>query len=97
MTSFYFDRLTFMVFSPGQVRIRQAIGEGEKAYDVTNMSMELEQNVLIRHRILGFYDAGDLIVRMGGPRPEVLRWKNVLLVRSKLRRIERLLQTREVD
>jgi hypothetical protein len=97
VTSFYFDRLTYMVFSPGQVRIRQAIGEGEKVYDATNMSMELEPNVLIRHRILGFYDAGDLIVRTGGPRPEMLHWRNVLLVRSKLRRIERLLQTREVD
>ena len=28
---FYFDRLTYMIFSTGQVRVRQAIGEGEKA------------------------------------------------------------------
>lgn len=97
VSTFYFDRMTYMVFSPGQVRIRQSIGEGEKVYDATNMSMELQPNVLIRHRVLGFYDAGDLIVRTGGPRPEILHWPNVLMVRSKLRRIERLLQTREVD
>lgn len=96
VTTFYLDRLTYMVFSAGQVRIRHAIGEGEKAYDVTNMSLELQPNVLIRHRVLGFYDAGDLIVRTGGAHPEVLHWPNVLMVRSKLRRIERLLQTREV-
>lgn len=97
VTTFYFDRMTYMIFSAGQVRIRQTIGEGEKVYDVTNMSLELQPNVLIRHRILGFYDAGDLIVRTGGSRPETLHWSNVLRVRSKLQRIERLLQTREVE
>jgi hypothetical protein len=97
VTTFYFDHLTYMIFSAGQVRIRQTIGEGEKAFDVTNMNMELQPNVFIRHRILGFYDAGDLVVRTGGARPEVFHWNNVLHVRSKLRKIERLLQTREVD
>jgi len=94
---FYFDRLTYMIFSTGQVRVRQAIGEGEKVYDVTNLNLELQPNVFFRHRILGFYDAGDLIVRTGGPRPEVMHWPNVLLVRSRLRKIERLIQTREVE
>jgi len=93
----YFDRLTYMIFSTGQVRVRQAIGEGEKVYDVTNLNLELQPNVIFRHRVLGFYDAGDLIVRTGGPRPEVMHWPNVLLVRSRLRKIERLIQTREVE
>jgi hypothetical protein len=97
VTTLYFDRLTYMIFSAGQVRVRQTIGEGEKVYDVTNMNIELLPNILIRHRVLGFYDAGDLIVRTGGPRSEVFHWSNVLRVRSKLRRIERLLQTREVE
>lgn len=97
VTFLYFDRLTYIIFSTGQVRVRQAIGEGEKTYDVTNMSLELEPNVFFRHRMLGFYDAGDLIVRTGGPRPEVFHWPNVLRVRSKMRKIERLLQTREVE
>ena len=44
---------------------RQAIGEGEKVYDVTNLNMELQPNIIFRHRMLGFYDAGDLIVRTG--------------------------------
>ena len=69
VTFFYFDRLTYMIFSTGQVRVRQAIGEGEKVYDVTNMNLELQPNVFFRHRVLGFYDAGDLIVRTGGAGP----------------------------
>ena len=97
VTFLYFDRLTYIVFSTGQVRVRQAIGEGEKTYDATNMRLELEPNVFFRHRVLGFYDAGDLIVRTGGPSPEVFHWPNVLRVRSQVRKIERLLQTREVE
>jgi hypothetical protein len=97
VTFLYFDRLTYIIFSTGQVRVRQAIGEGEKTYDVTNMSLELQPNVFFRHRVLGFYDAGDLIVRTGGPRPEAFHWPNVLRVRSQMRKIERLLQTREVE
>ncbi len=97
VTFIYFDRLTYLIFSTGQVRVRQAIGEGEKVYDVTNMNLELQPNVFFRHRVLGFYDAGDLIVRTGGARPEALHWPNVLLVRSRLRKIERLVQTREVE
>jgi hypothetical protein len=97
VTFLYFDRLTYMIFSTGQVRVRQAIGEGEKVYDVTNMNLELQPNVFFRHRVLGFYDAGDLIVRTGGARAEVLRWPNVLRVRSRLRKIERLVQTRDVE
>jgi hypothetical protein len=96
-TVFYFDRLTYLIFSAGQVRVRQAIGEGEKVYDVTNLSLELQPNVFFRHRVLGLYDAGDLVVRTGGSRPEVLHWPNVLRVRSRLRKIERLVQTREVE
>jgi hypothetical protein len=97
VTFLYFDRLTYIIFSTGQLRVRQAIGEGEKTYDVTNMNLELEPNVFFRHRVLGFYDAGDLIVRTGGPRPEVFHWSNVLRVRSKMRKIEHLLQTRDVE
>ncbi len=97
VTTFYFDRLTYIVFSAGQFRIRQAIGEGEKAFDVTNLTMELLPNVFLRHRILGLIGAGDLVIRTGGPRPEVFLWPNVLFVRSRRRKIEHLLQSRAVD
>lgn len=97
VTFLYFDRLTYIIFTTGQVRVRRAIGEGEKAYDVTNLSLELQPNVFFRHRILGLYDAGDLIIRTGGPQSDVIPWPNVLRVRSQMRKIERLIQTREVQ
>jgi hypothetical protein len=38
-----------------------------------------------------------VVGRHRGARPEVLHWPNVLRVRSRLRKIERLVQTREVE
>ena len=96
VTVFYFDTRTYIIISPGQVRVRQAIGQGEKIYDATLLALHLQPNILVRHRILGLFGAGDLVVRTGGPQPDVFEWPNVLFVRSRLKKIEHLLQSREV-
>jgi hypothetical protein len=96
VTVFYFDTRTYVIISAGQVRVRQAIGQGEKIYDATNLALHLQPNILFRHRVLGLLTAGDLVVRTGGPHSEVFEWPNVLFVRSRLRQIEHLLQSREV-
>jgi len=96
VTVFYFDTRTYIIISPGQVRVRQAIGQGEKIYDATLLALHLQPNILIRHRVLGLFAAGDLIVRTGGPHADVFEWPNVLFVRSRLKQIEHLLQSREV-
>jgi hypothetical protein len=96
VTVFLFDRRTYMIFSAGQVRVLNEIGEAEKVYDVTNMTFQILPNVFIRHRILGFWGAGDLIVRTGGPHSEVLEWPNVLFARSRLKQIQARLKTRDV-
>lgn len=96
VTVFYFDTRTYIMISPGQIRVRQAIGQGEKVFDATLLSVHLQPNILFRHRVLGFFGAGDLIVRTGGPHADVFEWPNVLFVRSRLKEIEHLLQSREV-
>jgi hypothetical protein len=93
---FVFDRRTYIIFSAGQVRVLDVIGQAEKVYDVTNMTFQVLPNVFIRHRILGFYAAGDLVVRTGGPRSEEIEWPNVLFARSKLKQIQERLKSREV-
>jgi hypothetical protein len=96
VTVFYFDTRTYVIISSGQVRVRQAIGQGEKVYDATLLALHLLPNILVRHRVLGLFGAGDLIVRTGGPQSDVFEWPNVLFVRSRLKEIEHLLQSREV-
>jgi hypothetical protein len=96
VTVFFFDTRTYIIIAAGQIRVRQEIGQGEKIYDITNLTFHLQPNVLVRHRILGFFGAGDLVVRTAGPQPEVIDWPNVLFVRRRLKQIEHLLHTREV-
>jgi hypothetical protein len=96
VTVFLFDRRTYMTFSAGQVRILNEIGEAEKVYDATNMTFQVLPNVFIRHRLLGLWGAGDLVVRTGGPQSEVLEWPNVLFVRSRLKQIQSRLKQRDV-
>ena len=96
VTVFYFDTRTYIVVSAGQMRVCQEIGQGERVYDGTNLSLQLQPNILFRHRVLGLFGAGDLIVRTGPPHAEEFQWPNVLFVRSRLKQIERLLQSREV-
>jgi hypothetical protein len=93
---FYFDTRTYIIISAGQVRVCTEIGQGEKVFDVTNLTFQLQPNILFRHRVLGLYGAGDLVVRTGGPSPEVIEWPNVLFVRSRLRQIEQRLKARTV-
>jgi hypothetical protein len=51
---------------------------------------------VFRHRVLGLFAAGDLVIRTGGPHADAFEWPNVLFVRSRLKQIEHLLQSREV-
>jgi hypothetical protein len=96
VTVFLFDRRTYIIFSAGQVRVLNEIGEAEKVYDATNMTFQVLPNVFIRHRLLGLWGAGDLVVRTGGPQPEVLEWPNVLFARSRLKQIQARLKQRDV-
>ncbi len=96
LSVFVFDRLTYVTFTSGQVRIRNQIGQADKVYDVTNMTFQVQPNVFLRHRVLGWWGAGDLIITTGGPHAEVLEWPNVLFARSRLRQIQERLKSREV-
>lgn len=91
---FVFDRRTYMVFSAGQVRIRDELGAGEKVFDAGSVSFEKKQYDPFC-RLVG-WGAGDLVVRTGGGR-EVFELPNIVHVGKWLKQIEVRLQTREVE
>jgi hypothetical protein len=90
-----FDRLVYMVFSRGQLRVRAAVGQGEKVYDTRGMVVERHRDDLFRHWLLGF-GSGDLTVRTGGASSQQMELPNVLGIGHKLRLIHTMLQEREV-
>jgi hypothetical protein len=91
----FFDRLVYMVFARGQLRVRMAVSQGEMLYDTRGMVVERHRDDLFRHWLLGF-GSGDLTVRTGGSNSQLLQLPNVLRINRKLRLIQMMLQEREV-
>jgi hypothetical protein len=89
-----FDRQTYMIFGPGQVRMRLEIGGGETVYDTTGMVVQKYRSDLFRHWILGF-GSGDLVIRPSGV-AHPIEMPNVLRVGSKVRLIENLIKEKVV-
>jgi hypothetical protein len=92
---FLFDKQLYMIFTPGQLRVRLEIGEGETAYDTTGMTIQKQRSDLFRHWILGL-GSGDLIVRTTGAQAHQFDLPNVLFLGRKVREIEDMLRSRQV-
>jgi hypothetical protein len=88
-----FDRQTYMIFTPGQLKVCLEIGGGETAYDTMGMTIQKQRDDLFRHWILGL-GSGDLIVRTSGANSHEFHMPNVLNVSYKLRQIEEMQRDR---
>jgi hypothetical protein len=91
----YFDRLRYMIFTPGQMRLRLEVGDAESAYDTMGMTIQKQRSDLFRHWILGL-GSGDLIVKTSGAQAHHFDMPNVLFLGRKVREIEDLLRSKQV-
>lgn len=92
---FFFDNQIYMTFTPGQLRVRQEIGDAETAYDTTGMTIHKQRSDLFRHWILGL-GSGDLIVNTTGAQSHHFEMPNVLFLGRKVNEIEKMLSSRQV-
>jgi hypothetical protein len=92
---FLFDQQIYMIFTPGQLRVRLEIGEGETAYDTRGMTIQKQRSDLFRHWILGL-GSGDLIVQTAGAQVHHFDLPNVLFVGRKVKEIEDMLRSMPV-
>jgi hypothetical protein len=90
---FFFDRQTYMIFMPGQLKVCLEIGGGETSYDAMGMTIEKKRDDLFRHWILGL-GTGDLTVRTSGAQTHVFEMHNVLFISTKLKEIEEMQRER---
>jgi len=95
VTYLVYDRQVYMIFTRGQLRVRHAIGGGEKVYDTRGMVVEKHRGDVFRHWLLGF-GSGDLTVRTAGTMSEEFAMSNVLGIDRKLALINTMVQEREV-
>lgn len=90
-----FDRQIYLIVTPGQLRVKLEIGGAETIYSTDQMHAEKKPSDFFRHRILGFWGAGDLIIKPAGA--SEIHFPNVLNITAKIKRIEEMLQIRQVE
>ena len=95
LTILVFDRQIYMIFEPGQMRVRTEIGGGVTAYDTQGMTVEKQRSDLFRHLVLGL-GSGDLIVNTSGAQVKHFDFANVLWISRKVQQIEDMLRERAV-
>lgn len=97
----FFDRQIYVTFSPGQLRVRTEIGDGEKVYDATGLTFEKQRSDIFRHGILGLWflniGTGDLIIKTSGAQNHTFDLPNVISIESKIKAIEQLMQSKDVN
>ena len=91
LATWIFDRRAYVIFTPGQIRVCEHIGDAEQTYPTTGMSLEKQRDDLFRHYILGF-GSGDLILRLANGEKEI-RLPNVLGIGWQLRTVQDMLRT----
>jgi hypothetical protein len=96
LSVFVFDRRTYIIFTPGQVRVCEEIGGREKVYDTTNLSLEKKRDDWFRHIILGF-GTGDMNVKTAGADRHEIQLPNVAFIGFKIEAIEQLLRSRQTQ
>jgi hypothetical protein len=90
----FFDRQTYMIFTPGQVRVRTEIGGEETVYDVTGLVVQKQRADMFRRWVLGF-GSGDLTIKpVGLAHP--IEFPNVLFVGAKVAKIETMVKEKVI-
>jgi len=96
VATFIFDRRSYIVFTPGQIRVVEEIGSRERTYDTTGMTVEKHRDDWFRHIFLGF-GTGDLSVRTAGADRNEILMPNVALIGFKIDPIQQLIRQRQID
>jgi hypothetical protein len=96
VATFVFDRRSYIVFTPGQIRVVEEIGSRERTYDTTGMTVEKHRDDWFRHIFLGF-GTGDLSVRTAGADRNEILMPNVALIGFKIDPIQQLIRQRQID
>lgn len=96
LATFVFDRRSYIIFTPGQIRVCEHIGAAVKVYDTIGIHMEKQRDDLFRHLILGF-GSGDLIVRTSGAERSEIKLPNILGVGWRIQTVEDMLRERSTN
>jgi hypothetical protein len=94
VTVFGFYQMRYVIVTPGQFVVHQAIGDAREVYDAGRATVQKRRSDLFRHWVLGL-GAGDLIISVPSLGKEIVL-HDVLFVGRKVRAIAELMKTRPV-
>ena len=89
---FIFDRRTYVIFTPGQIKVCEHIGDGVQSYNTNAVSLEKQRDDLFRHYIYGL-GSGDLIIKIAGAERRQIMLPNVAFLGLRLGKVEDMLRT----
>lgn len=92
MATFVFDRRSFVIFTPGQIKVCEHIGDGVQTYPTMGVSLKKERDDLFRHWVLGL-GSGDLILQTSSGERREIRLPNVLGISWRLKSVEDMIRT----
>ncbi len=92
LATFVFDRRSFVVFTPGQIKVCEHIGASVETYPTNAVVLQKQRDDLFRHYIYGL-GSGDLIITVGGTNRREIRLPNVLFLGFRLAKVEDMLRT----
>ena len=92
LATWVFDQRAYVIFTPGQIKVCEHIGDAVQTYPTMGISMEKQRDDLFRHYILGF-GSGDLILKLGSGDKREIRLPNVLGIGWRLKTVEDMLRT----
>jgi hypothetical protein len=89
---FIFDRRQFVIFSPGQIRVCEHIGDAVEAYSTVGVQMTKQRDDPFRHLLLGF-GSSDLILKFASGDKREVRIQNVLGLNFSMAEVESMIRT----
>jgi hypothetical protein len=96
VATFVFDRRSYVIFTPGQIRVCEEVGARERTCDTTGLSIEKHRDDWFRHIILGF-GTGDLTIRTAGADRHEITMPNIALIGYKIDAIQQMIRHRQID
>jgi hypothetical protein len=93
LATFIFDRRTYIIFTPGQIKVCEHIGASVRTFDTVGVTFEKQRDDIFRHYVLGF-GSGDLILRTAGADRHEIKMPNVLGIGWQLQAVENMLRER---
>jgi len=98
LSVFVFDRRSYIIFAPGQVKMCEQVGDAVEAFPTLGLTLSKQRDDIFRHVIFGGrflgskFGTGDLILKFASGDRKEIRFNNVRGIDYQMPRIEEMVK-----